>query len=133
MAQDGRLKSVTVHGYQKRYDLEKYYTYILKVTRQNQPDPAYLFRSYKEFSEFHQKLCLLFPLSKLRRCVCNARISNSLNSINDNNYSILFAVCQVEFMSDGRISKRWLIVDFPKFVASSFHCSIRPMKLPIPI
>lgn len=67
MAQDGRLKSVTVHGYQKRYDLEKYYTYILKVTRQNQPDPAFLFRSYKEFLEFHQKLCLHFPLAKLHR------------------------------------------------------------------
>uniref|UniRef100_A0A1B0DD91 phosphatidylinositol 3-kinase n=1 Tax=Phlebotomus papatasi TaxID=29031 RepID=A0A1B0DD91_PHLPP len=65
MAQDGRLRSVVVYGYQKRYDLEKYYTYILKVTRQNQPDPAYLFRSYKEFLEFHQKLCLHFPLAKL--------------------------------------------------------------------
>ncbi|GAB0091122.1 phosphatidylinositol 4-phosphate 3-kinase C2 domain-containing subunit beta [Sergentomyia squamirostris] len=67
MAQDGRLQSVVVYGYQKRYDLEKYYTYILKVTRQNQPDPAYLFRSYKEFTEFHQKLCLHFPLAKLHR------------------------------------------------------------------
>lgn len=67
LAQDGRLKSVTVHGFQKRYDLEKYYTFILKVTRQNQPDPAYLFRSYKEFSEFHQKLCLHYPLAKLHR------------------------------------------------------------------
>ncbi|XP_037050544.1 phosphatidylinositol 4-phosphate 3-kinase C2 domain-containing subunit alpha isoform X2 [Bradysia coprophila] len=65
MAQDGRLKSVTVHGFQKRYDLEKYYTFILIVTRQNQPDPAYLFRSYKEFTEFHQKLCVHYPLAKL--------------------------------------------------------------------
>lgn len=67
MAQDGRLKSVTVHGFQKRYDLEKYYTFILIVTRQNQPDPAYLFRSYKEFTEFHQKLCVHYPLAKLHR------------------------------------------------------------------
>uniref|UniRef100_W4VRG7 Putative phosphotidylinositol 3 kinase 68d n=1 Tax=Corethrella appendiculata TaxID=1370023 RepID=W4VRG7_9DIPT len=65
MAQDGRLKSVIVHGYQKRYDLEKYYTYILKVTRQSLTVPVYLFRSYKEFCEFHQKLCLHFPLAKL--------------------------------------------------------------------
>lgn len=69
MSQDGRLKSVTVHGFQKRYDLEKYYTFILKVTRQSQPDPAYLFRSYKEFSEFHQKLCMHYPLAKLHRYV----------------------------------------------------------------
>lgn len=73
MQQDGRLKSVTVHGFQKRYDVEKYYTYILKVTRQNQPDPAYLFRSYKEFSEFHQKLCMHFPLVKLHRSVLDLR------------------------------------------------------------
>uniref|UniRef100_A0AAG5DMA9 Phosphatidylinositol-4-phosphate 3-kinase n=1 Tax=Anopheles atroparvus TaxID=41427 RepID=A0AAG5DMA9_ANOAO len=65
MAQDGRLKTVAVHGYQKRYDQEKYYTYILRVERQHQPDAAYLFRSYKEFCEFHQKLCLHFPLAKL--------------------------------------------------------------------
>lgn len=69
LAQDGRLKTVTVYGYQKRYDLEKYYIYILQVRRQNQPDPAYLFRSYKEFVELHQKLLIHFPLAKLHRCV----------------------------------------------------------------
>nr|XP_014285368.1 phosphatidylinositol 4-phosphate 3-kinase C2 domain-containing subunit beta isoform X2 [Halyomorpha halys] len=64
MHQEGRLKSVEVYGYQKRYDPEKYYMYILKVERVGQKDPSYLFRSYKEFCEFHQKLCLLFPLVK---------------------------------------------------------------------
>ncbi|XP_052862367.1 phosphatidylinositol 4-phosphate 3-kinase C2 domain-containing subunit alpha [Anopheles cruzii] len=77
MAQDGRLKSVTVHGFQKRYDQEKYYTYILKVTRQNQPDPAYLFRSYKEFCEFHQKLCLHFPLAKLHSLPSGIHVGRS--------------------------------------------------------
>ncbi|XP_069687221.1 phosphatidylinositol 4-phosphate 3-kinase C2 domain-containing subunit beta isoform X3 [Periplaneta americana] len=64
MQQEGRILSVGVYGYQKRYDPEKYYVYILKVERTTQPDPTYLFRSYKEFCEFHQKLCLLFPLAK---------------------------------------------------------------------
>lgn len=67
MDQDGAITNVSVHGYQKRYDLEKYYTYILKVFRQNQPDPAFLFRTYKEFCELHQKLCLQFPLARLHR------------------------------------------------------------------
>lgn len=67
MAQDGRLKTVHVKSFQKRYDLEKYYTYIIHITRQNQPDPAYLFRTYKEFLEFYQKLCMLFPLIKFHR------------------------------------------------------------------
>ena len=67
MQQEGRILNVSVHGYQKRYDPEKYYVYILKVERANQPDPVYLFRSYKEFCEFHQKLCILFPLAKCYR------------------------------------------------------------------
>lgn len=65
MQQEGQLKSVQVHGYQKRYDPEKYYMYILRIQRKNQPDPSYLFRSYKEFCEFYQKLCIHFPLAKV--------------------------------------------------------------------
>ncbi|XP_054261584.1 phosphatidylinositol 4-phosphate 3-kinase C2 domain-containing subunit beta-like [Macrosteles quadrilineatus] len=64
MAAEGRLQSVEVYGYQKRYDPDKYYTYILRVQRVSQRDPTYLFRSYKEFVEFQQKLCIHFPLAK---------------------------------------------------------------------
>lgn len=67
MQQDGRLKSVAVIRCQKHYEMEKFYTYILRVTRHGQTDPTHLFRSYKEFTEFHQKLCLHFPLAKLHR------------------------------------------------------------------
>lgn len=67
MEQDGRLRSVRVVRCQKHYDKEKHYTYILQVTRVGQPDPTHLFRTYKEFVEFHQKLCLRFPLAKLHR------------------------------------------------------------------
>lgn len=67
MSQEGRIQSVEVYGYQKRYDPEKYYVYILKVKRENQPEPTYLFRLYKEFYEFYQKLCLMFPLAKCHR------------------------------------------------------------------
>ncbi|XP_065206609.1 phosphatidylinositol 4-phosphate 3-kinase C2 domain-containing subunit beta isoform X2 [Planococcus citri] len=73
MNQEGRIQSVEVYGYQKRYDPEKYYVYILKVKRENQPEPSYLFRSYKEFCELHQKICLLFPLAK-----CHSLHSSSL-------------------------------------------------------
>ncbi|EZA50776.1 Phosphatidylinositol-4-phosphate 3-kinase C2 domain-containing subunit alpha [Ooceraea biroi] len=65
MQQEGQLTSVQVHGYQKRYDPEKYYMYILRIQRKSQPDPTYLFRSYKEFCEFYQKLCIHFPLAKV--------------------------------------------------------------------
>ncbi|XP_012237472.1 phosphatidylinositol 4-phosphate 3-kinase C2 domain-containing subunit beta isoform X1 [Bombus vosnesenskii] len=65
MQQEGQLTSVQVHGYQKRYDPEKYYMYILRIQRKGHADPTYLFRSYKEFCEFYQKLCIHFPLAKL--------------------------------------------------------------------
>ncbi|XP_055854096.1 phosphatidylinositol 4-phosphate 3-kinase C2 domain-containing subunit beta isoform X2 [Episyrphus balteatus] len=77
MQQDGRLKSVMVVRCQKHYDMEKYYTYILRVTRHNQPDPTHLFRSYKEFSEFHQKLCLHFPLAKLHSLPSGIHVGRS--------------------------------------------------------
>ncbi|KAI5702472.1 hypothetical protein M8J75_000487 [Diaphorina citri] len=67
MAQDGRITSVEVYGYQKRYDPDKYYTFILKVEREHQRDPSYLFRSFREFEEFQQKLCTYFPLAKCTR------------------------------------------------------------------
>ncbi|XP_015599951.1 phosphatidylinositol 4-phosphate 3-kinase C2 domain-containing subunit beta isoform X3 [Cephus cinctus] len=65
MQQEGQLTSVQVHGYQKRYDPEKYYMYILRIQRKGHADPTYLFRSYKEFCEFYQKLCIHFPLAKV--------------------------------------------------------------------
>lgn len=67
MAQEGKIVRVEVYGCQKRYDPEKYYVYILKVFRENHRDPSYMFRSYKELSEFQQKLLLLFPLAKFLR------------------------------------------------------------------
>lgn len=67
IAQEGKIVRVEVYGCQKRYDPEKYYVYILKVFRENQRDPSYLFRSYKELSEFQQKLLILFPLAKFLR------------------------------------------------------------------
>lgn len=36
--------------------------YIVNVQREKQTDGTYLFRSHREFSELHQKLCLRFPL-----------------------------------------------------------------------
>ncbi|XP_054734879.1 phosphatidylinositol 4-phosphate 3-kinase C2 domain-containing subunit beta [Anastrepha obliqua] len=77
MQQDGRLKSVMVVRCQKHYDMEKYYTYILQVTRHGQTDPTHLFRSYKEFTEFHQKLCLHFPLAKLHSLPSGMHVGRS--------------------------------------------------------
>ena len=47
MQAEGRIQAVEVHGIQKRYDQEKYYVFILKVSRQNENVPNYIFRTYK--------------------------------------------------------------------------------------
>ncbi|KAK4883151.1 hypothetical protein RN001_006470 [Aquatica leii] len=65
MITDGRLTHVSVRGYRKRYDPDKYYVYILQVERENQGQHMDVLRTYKEFCELHQKLCLHFPLAKL--------------------------------------------------------------------
>ncbi|KAF5287684.1 hypothetical protein FQA39_LY15784 [Lamprigera yunnana] len=65
MITDGRLTHVSVRGFRKRYDPDKYYVYILQVERENQGQHMDVLRTYKEFCELHQKLCLHFPLAKL--------------------------------------------------------------------
>ncbi|CAG9769508.1 unnamed protein product [Ceutorhynchus assimilis] len=62
---DGRLTHVEVAGYRKRYDPDKYYVYVLRVYREGQNQPMEIQRTYKEFCELHEKLCLHFPLAKL--------------------------------------------------------------------
>ncbi|XP_076347467.1 phosphatidylinositol-4-phosphate 3-kinase catalytic subunit Pi3K68D isoform X1 [Tachypleus tridentatus] len=61
---DGCIKCLKVVSYQKRYDPEKYYVYEIKVTRENVNQSMTVFRTYREFWEFHQKLCMMFPLAK---------------------------------------------------------------------
>ncbi|XP_065575109.1 phosphatidylinositol 4-phosphate 3-kinase C2 domain-containing subunit alpha-like [Artemia franciscana] len=62
---DGKIKNVGVVNYQKRYEPDKYYVYVVRVERFDECEPTYLFRSYEEFCEFQHKLCLMFPLTKL--------------------------------------------------------------------
>ncbi|XP_076040725.1 phosphatidylinositol-4-phosphate 3-kinase catalytic subunit Pi3K68D isoform X2 [Oratosquilla oratoria] len=77
MSQDGRIQHVSLYSYQKRYNPNKYYVYILKVERENQREPSYLFRSYREFSEFHQKLCCIFPLARIHSLPKGVQIGRS--------------------------------------------------------
>ncbi|KAI9556899.1 hypothetical protein GHT06_016693 [Daphnia sinensis] len=62
LATDGRIIEARVVGFQKRYDPEKYYVFIVSLRREKQSENMYLFRTHREFSELHQKLCLRFPL-----------------------------------------------------------------------
>ncbi|KAI0209339.1 Phosphatidylinositol 4-phosphate 3-kinase C2 domain-containing subunit alpha [Lamellibrachia satsuma] len=62
---DGKISSVEIYGYQKRYNPEKYYIYILKVDRVKLTMPSFVFRRYSEFQELHHKLLLTFSLARL--------------------------------------------------------------------
>ncbi|XP_032300632.1 phosphatidylinositol 4-phosphate 3-kinase C2 domain-containing subunit alpha isoform X2 [Coturnix japonica] len=65
LKQDGRIKQVSVFTYQKRYNPDKHYIYVVRVLREGQAEPAFVFRTFDEFQELHNKLGILFPLWKL--------------------------------------------------------------------
>lgn len=67
LSSDGRLVHVEVVNYQKRYDPDKYYVYVLRVHRVDSKSFMEIHRTYKEFCELNQKLCIYFPLAKLHR------------------------------------------------------------------
>ncbi|XP_015782689.1 phosphatidylinositol 4-phosphate 3-kinase C2 domain-containing subunit alpha isoform X2 [Tetranychus urticae] len=62
---DGRIIGLRVESYFKKYEPEKVYIYVIRVEREHQKDPAYVYRSYREFYELHQKMTSLFPLVRL--------------------------------------------------------------------
>lgn len=39
--------------------------YVVRVIRETQDDAAFIFRTFDEFQELHNKLSILFPLWKL--------------------------------------------------------------------
>ncbi|NXV79475.1 P3C2A kinase, partial [Atlantisia rogersi] len=65
LKQDGRIKQVSVFTYQKRYNPDKHYIYVVRVVREGQVEPTFVFRTFDEFQELHNKLGILFPLWKL--------------------------------------------------------------------
>uniref|UniRef100_A0A452HT92 Phosphatidylinositol 4-phosphate 3-kinase C2 domain-containing subunit alpha n=1 Tax=Gopherus agassizii TaxID=38772 RepID=A0A452HT92_9SAUR len=65
LRQDGRIKEVCVFTYQKRYNPDKHYIYVVRVLREGQVEPTFVFRTFDEFQELHNKLGILFPLWKL--------------------------------------------------------------------
>uniref|UniRef100_A0A673MGA7 Phosphatidylinositol 4-phosphate 3-kinase C2 domain-containing subunit alpha-like n=1 Tax=Sinocyclocheilus rhinocerous TaxID=307959 RepID=A0A673MGA7_9TELE len=65
MKQDGRIRDASVFSFQKRYNPDKHYTYVIRILREGQNEPQFVFRTFDEFQELHNKLTILFPLWKL--------------------------------------------------------------------
>lgn len=40
-------------------------TYVVRLLREGQTEPQFVFRTFDEFQELHNKLTILFPLWKL--------------------------------------------------------------------
>ncbi|KAM4721293.1 phosphatidylinositol 4-phosphate 3-kinase C2 domain-containing subunit alpha [Rhinophrynus dorsalis] len=65
LKQDGRIREASIFTYHKRYNPDKYYIYVVRVIREGQDGSAFVFRTFDEFQELHNKLSILFPLWKL--------------------------------------------------------------------
>ncbi|KAM8939064.1 phosphatidylinositol 4-phosphate 3-kinase C2 domain-containing subunit alpha isoform 2-T2 [Pelodytes ibericus] len=65
LKQDGRIRQASVFTYHKRYNPDKFYIYVVRVIREAQDDSTFIFRTFDEFQELHNKLSILFPLWKL--------------------------------------------------------------------
>ncbi|XP_067275097.1 phosphatidylinositol 4-phosphate 3-kinase C2 domain-containing subunit alpha [Pseudorasbora parva] len=63
--QDGKIRDAAVFSFQKRYNPDKHYTYVIRILREGQNEPQFVFRTFDEFQELHNKLTILFPLWKL--------------------------------------------------------------------
>uniref|UniRef100_A0A672QI71 Phosphatidylinositol-4-phosphate 3-kinase catalytic subunit type 2 alpha n=1 Tax=Sinocyclocheilus grahami TaxID=75366 RepID=A0A672QI71_SINGR len=63
--QDGRIRDASIFSFQKRYNPDKHYTYVIRILREGQSEPQFVFRTFDEFQELHNKLTILFPLWKL--------------------------------------------------------------------
>uniref|UniRef100_A0A8C9ZQM0 Phosphatidylinositol 4-phosphate 3-kinase C2 domain-containing subunit alpha n=1 Tax=Sander lucioperca TaxID=283035 RepID=A0A8C9ZQM0_SANLU len=65
LKQEGRIVHASIFSFQKRYNPDKHYTYVVRILREGQNEPQFIFRTFDEFQELHNKLTILFPLWKL--------------------------------------------------------------------
>ncbi|XP_071767205.2 phosphatidylinositol 4-phosphate 3-kinase C2 domain-containing subunit alpha [Centroberyx gerrardi] len=65
LKQEGRILHASIFSFQKRYNPDKHYTYVVRILREGQNEPQFVFRTFDEFQELHNKLTILFPLWKL--------------------------------------------------------------------
>ncbi|KAM4554198.1 phosphatidylinositol 4-phosphate 3-kinase C2 domain-containing subunit alpha [Fundulus diaphanus] len=65
MKQDGRIVHASIFSFQKRYNPDKHYTYVVRLMRDGHNEAQFVFRTFDEFQELHNKLTIVFPLWKL--------------------------------------------------------------------
>ncbi|KAI5620325.1 phosphatidylinositol 4-phosphate 3-kinase C2 domain-containing subunit alpha isoform X2, partial [Silurus asotus] len=65
LKQDGGIRDASIFSFQKRYNPDKHYTYVVRILREGQSEPQFVFRTFDEFQELHNKLTIIFPLWKI--------------------------------------------------------------------
>ncbi len=63
---DGRIEAVQVYGIQKRYQPEKHYVFILKITRENEREATFLFRYSSNLLALQESILPNFFLRKAK-------------------------------------------------------------------
>uniref|UniRef100_A0A0N4ZB74 Phosphatidylinositol 3-kinase catalytic subunit type 3 n=1 Tax=Parastrongyloides trichosuri TaxID=131310 RepID=A0A0N4ZB74_PARTI len=65
--QDGRITNVIVHEPEKwkKTDKDKVYMYKMKIKRENENVPTYIYRSFDEFQELYAKLVKMFSKQQI--------------------------------------------------------------------
>nr|CAH7729175.1 unnamed protein product [Callosobruchus chinensis] len=124
MATDGQLVHVEVVNYRKRYDPDKYYVYILRVYRKDQNQPMEIQRTYKEFCELHQKLCIYFPLAKLHSLSTGLHMGRSnIKQVAQKRFHEISLFIKSLFLCAPEIAHSDLVYTF-------FHPLLRDQQLP---
>lgn len=74
---DGLVDSARVVDFQKRYNPEKYYIYVINICRVGVQEPSFVFRRFSHFYELHTKLTEAFPETNLPRLPSKIYIGRS--------------------------------------------------------
>ncbi|XP_058244023.1 phosphatidylinositol 4-phosphate 3-kinase C2 domain-containing subunit alpha isoform X2 [Hemibagrus wyckioides] len=65
LKQDGCIRDASIFSFQKRYNPDKHYIYVVRILREGLSEPQFVFRTFDEFQELHNKLTIIFPLWKI--------------------------------------------------------------------
>lgn len=74
---DGLVDSARVVDFQKHYNPEKYYIYVVNICRVDVQAPSFVFRRFSHFHELHTKLTEAFPETSLPKLPSKIYIGRS--------------------------------------------------------
>lgn len=130
---DGLVESARVVDFQKRYNPEKYYIYVVNICRVGVQEPSFVFRRFRQFHELHLKLMEAFPEKNLPRLPSKIYIGRSqIRAVAERRRNELDNYIRHLLMMPTEISESELLYSFlheqqkDKREASSFSVRLLP-------